>query len=370
MTKLSSTLSSLFKRSKYETSQVNQEAPEGLEEGRDHAVNQQGAASEPTPISGAPAAKVLFTRRAWTALMSEVLKEISTETGGILLGYRNDSEWVVVEAIDPGPNSIFQVAYFEYDQPYVMHQVNRVRYYYDPPLDLLGLWHRHPGSFDQFSRTDDGTNQSFASMSPFGAISGLVNIDPHFRFTLYRVDLSAFGSIKYVRIPYSTLSAEDSEGIAPLRDIDELALTIEQRQAFGRTGAQNVLLQSYTDLAQMADKVGNAIAPYQNERLVEMPADDALPEWSDEQIGTLLEALGTDIAFFANSGIELRMKLLDESRITLSVCFEGQEEPLCVLVLTMAPEGNAIPCIIDINRPSMALPYEPGFFERSLTDNL
>jgi hypothetical protein len=54
-------------------------------------------------------------------------------------------------------------------------------------LDVLGLWHRHPGSMDVFSGTDDGTNLTFARMNPNGAISGLVNIDPAFRFTLRHV---------------------------------------------------------------------------------------------------------------------------------------------------------------------------------------
>ena len=55
-------------------------------------------------------------------------------------------------------------------------------------MTLIGLWHRHPGSFDQFSSTDDGTNAKYASMREEGAISALVNIDPTFRITMYRVD--------------------------------------------------------------------------------------------------------------------------------------------------------------------------------------
>jgi hypothetical protein len=58
---------------------------------------------------------------------------------------------------------------------------------YEQELSLLGLWHRHPGSMDTFSGTDDGTNRTFARLNSKGAISGLVNIDPYFRFTLYHV---------------------------------------------------------------------------------------------------------------------------------------------------------------------------------------
>ena len=98
-----------------------------------------------------------------------------------------DDTWYIIEAIDPGPKSIFEVAYFEYDQKYTQHLINKIANLYDKQLTLIGLWHRHPGSFDQFSSTDDGTNFKYASMRNEGAISALVNIDPNFRITLYHV---------------------------------------------------------------------------------------------------------------------------------------------------------------------------------------
>ncbi len=36
---------------------------------------------------------------------------------------------------------------FEYDQPYVQHLINKVAAIYQERLELIGLWHRHPGSF-------------------------------------------------------------------------------------------------------------------------------------------------------------------------------------------------------------------------------
>jgi hypothetical protein len=75
--------------------------------------------------------------------------------------------------------------------PYVNNLAKALAIQYDVPLTLLGLWHRHPGSFDKFSSTDDGTNTLYAQLSRNGAISGLVNMDPHFRFTmtLYRITI-------------------------------------------------------------------------------------------------------------------------------------------------------------------------------------
>lgn len=131
--------------------------------------------------------KVIFSDRAYASILAETTEKIKTETGGLFLGAVDHDQWYVVEAIDPGPKSVFQVAYFEYDQAYTQHLINKIANLYEAPLSLIGLWHRHPGSFDQFSSTDDGTNSKYAMMRPEGAISVLVNIDPIFRLTPYHV---------------------------------------------------------------------------------------------------------------------------------------------------------------------------------------
>ena len=131
--------------------------------------------------------RVVFSNRAYTSVLAETTEKIKTETGGLFLGTVQDDTWYIIEAIDPGPKSIFEVAYFEYDQKYTQHLINKIANLYDKQLTLIGLWHRHPGSFDQFSSTDDGTNFKYASMRNEGAISALVNIDPNFRITMYHV---------------------------------------------------------------------------------------------------------------------------------------------------------------------------------------
>lgn len=132
--------------------------------------------------------RVVFSERAFSAVLAETAEKITTETGGLFLGVVKDDTWYIIEAIDPGPKSIFEVAYFEYDQQYTQHLINKIANLYSQKLELIGLWHRHPGSFDQFSSTDDGTNAKFAAMRKEGAISGLVNIDPKFRLTMYYVE--------------------------------------------------------------------------------------------------------------------------------------------------------------------------------------
>lgn len=131
---------------------------------------------------------VVFSKRAYNAVIQESFKKDPVETGGIMLGHIVDDTWIVMEVLPPGQNSIFQVAYFEYDEAFVNYLADSVANQYEYPLDLLGLWHRHPGSMDVFSRTDDVTNNTFAMQNPKGVISGLVNIDPRFRFTMYHLD--------------------------------------------------------------------------------------------------------------------------------------------------------------------------------------
>ena len=128
---------------------------------------------------------IIISDRAFTDMVNETLQNIRTETGGVLLGVSTDQRWYVIESLDPGPKAILRSAYFEYDEGYMTHLANKVRLRYRAKLILLGLWHRHPGSFDRFSSTDDQTNATFARTCGGTAISGLVNVDPQFRTTFY-----------------------------------------------------------------------------------------------------------------------------------------------------------------------------------------
>ena len=131
---------------------------------------------------------VIFSDEAYNAVMTETFKKDPYETGGILLGHMLDNGiWIVMEVLPPGWRSIFQYAYFEYDEQFVNYVAQNESKKYEIELQLLGLWHRHPGSMDTFSGTDDATNRIFAELHPSGAISGLVNIDPRFRLTMYHV---------------------------------------------------------------------------------------------------------------------------------------------------------------------------------------
>lgn len=157
---------------------------------------------------------VVFSNKAYNAIIRESFDKDPVETGGILLGHVLDNGvWIVMEVLPPGINSIFQYAYFEYDEAFVNYLAQSVANQYKRPLDLLGLWHRHPGGMDVFSTTDDGTNLTFARQNPAGVISGLVNIDPRFRLTMYHLDCPIHRPMG--RPDYSVVEVEVGDDIIP-----------------------------------------------------------------------------------------------------------------------------------------------------------
>lgn len=157
---------------------------------------------------------VIISDKAYNAMIRESFAKHPVETGGILLGYILDNGmWVVMEMIPPGINGVFQTAYFEYDQDFVNYLGTSIANQYKEPLQVLGLWHRHPGSMDYFSATDDGTNSEFASKNPYGVISGLVNIDPAFRLTMYHLDHN--NGIRPSNIAYSNVEVAVGDDLIP-----------------------------------------------------------------------------------------------------------------------------------------------------------
>lgn len=171
---------------------------------------------------------VVFSNKAYNAIIDETFRKDPVETGGFLLGHVIDGIWVVMEVIPPGVDSIHQYAYFEYDEQFVNYLANSVATKYEKKLELLGLWHRHPGSMDVFSGTDDGTNKVFASLSPCGAISGLVNVDPNFRLTMRHVSTPLHYEIVDVEVgddlipeDYFKLRHFPTKGLNPAPDIEK-----------------------------------------------------------------------------------------------------------------------------------------------------
>ena len=242
--------------------------------------------------------KVVFSDRAFAAIMAETTEKIKTETGGLFLGSFEDGIWYVIEAIDPGPKSIFEVAYFEYDQQYTQHLINKIANLYDKRLTLIGLWHRHPGSFDQFSSTDDGTNSKYARMRKEGAISALVNIDPEFRLTMYHVDQPC---------RYSVIEYDVGNHLIP----DEM-LRYKSPEKFANLMA-GIISDEYKDFHPSVSLNGflKSVLPY----MKHIKINEVFTEVKDRNIATerILDELVEDSAFLADDqGIEYSISQVDQ----------------------------------------------------------
>ena len=89
--------------------------------------------------------KYVISARAKTAIENELCRFPDTETGGLLLGYADIQQGVVVmEATDGGhQNVIHEPCCFQYDNTYAMHICTILAELYTPPLDVVGIWHKH-----------------------------------------------------------------------------------------------------------------------------------------------------------------------------------------------------------------------------------
>jgi len=117
--------------------------------------------------------------------MAETMTYGDSETGGIFLGHFVEGMWYIIEVVDPGLVTINHSAFFQYDEDYVNHQIKKISRLYNYPLTILGIWHRHPGSLDEFSGTDLSSIQVHVQRSRVGILSMLVNVDPDLRMTFY-----------------------------------------------------------------------------------------------------------------------------------------------------------------------------------------
>lgn len=247
--------------------------------------------------------RVIFSNRSFSAVLAETTEKITTETGGLFLGAVQEDTWYIIEAIDPGPKSIFEVAYFEYDQQYTQHLINKIANLYKRKLDLIGLWHRHPGSFDQFSSTDDGTNTKYASMRKEGAISGLVNIDPKFRFTMYHVGQPC----RYQKIPYEVRDDLIPEELLAYKTPERFYTLMEKRS---RATPQSSTHSQYKRTISL-DSFMRFISPYIAES--ECDVENNISVVDDSAPDKMAEAVIDDLTFMSDQiGIQVTVAMQEQ----------------------------------------------------------
>ena len=110
-----------------------------------------------------------FARSALDGLYAEARRRPFVETGGALLGWRNESDGVVARVLGPGPGAIHGLSHFEPDFEW---QVDRGREIYAESartIAYLGDWHTHPRGHPRPSRQDGKAARQIAEDADFRA---------------------------------------------------------------------------------------------------------------------------------------------------------------------------------------------------------
>ena len=295
--------------------------------------------------------QIIFSNRAYLAIISETSEKIKTETGGVFLGCYESGTWYVIETLDPGPKSVFHVAYFEYDQKYTEHLINKLAQLYKSKLTLIGLWHRHPGSFDQFSTTDAGTNSDFAKLSPHGAVSVLVNIDPLFRLTPYHVALP----LRYSRIPYQVGDDLIPKHLLQMKDSQQ-SLEYINGYANKSYSDKHTAAKPKIDFVRLLDGIEAKL------QRVSLPKEDFRPEEAEKHRDFLIDSLLDDITYFSETrGLALNV---EQDKGTLCLSHKGADNIVTrVNFMYIAHKNQTV-----FSYGDTCYSYKPGLFAELLAD--
>lgn len=88
--------------------------------------------------------KYVVSERALETIDRECRNHPDTETGGILVGFRDDQEVTITHATGPGLNWKRSAHHFAKDTDYLQSVLNLLFQYFQ--VNYLGLWHKHPES--------------------------------------------------------------------------------------------------------------------------------------------------------------------------------------------------------------------------------
>jgi len=147
---------------------------------------------------------LIVTNEAMVEMISETLCHPKDETGVVLAGYFCSKGTIVVtDVVDPGfsrnnDNIAHTSTFFSYDSDYVNHRLQEIRKLRLHRISFLGVVHRHPGNYDEFSSTDelsilgDLRRHSYSVETPDGVIAtgllyALINIDPILRISWFYI---------------------------------------------------------------------------------------------------------------------------------------------------------------------------------------
>jgi integrative and conjugative element protein (TIGR02256 family) len=99
--------------------------------------------------------QLLLTHQVADEVRRETLAWIGQETGGLWLGrFDGAGNYVVSDSIAAGPKSVHRPGSFSPDEEFQNRELSAKRAA-SPGIDVIGMWHSHPGSYSTPSQTDE-----------------------------------------------------------------------------------------------------------------------------------------------------------------------------------------------------------------------
>jgi integrative and conjugative element protein (TIGR02256 family) len=100
---------------------------------------------------------------AYIDILSETIKWMPKETGGILIGYKGiNGQTVITKIVGPGTNAIHRLDSFIPDYNYHEKEIERIYYESNRQESYIGDWHTHPNSPAYLSEKDKITLKRIA----------------------------------------------------------------------------------------------------------------------------------------------------------------------------------------------------------------
>ena len=100
---------------------------------------------------------VWLAQPALRAMCGEATARQPLESGGVLLGWRDDDDRVIIDVLGPGPRALHGRHRFLPDHAWQVAGIYRLFEESDGDIDYLGDWHSHPDGTLAMSNEDRAT---------------------------------------------------------------------------------------------------------------------------------------------------------------------------------------------------------------------
>ena len=106
--------------------------------------------------------KVWLSKKLLRILAKEVEEKFPKETGGILVGYISNSDYVITHIIGPGPQAVHTADKFIPDHDFQCEEIAKHYKHTEGSETYLGDWHSHPNAPAYLSNQDKSTFRKIA----------------------------------------------------------------------------------------------------------------------------------------------------------------------------------------------------------------